>query len=60
MKNLKEEDYPYWDGEQIVNLEKVKELKKVDVKDIKQINDLIKSNWIYIANHGDKLLLGRI
>lgn len=62
MEEKEKQAYPFWNDENmIVNLEKVKELKKINFKEIEEINKLIKNNWIYITCHTDNMiLLGRI
>lgn len=58
--NCSNEKYPCYEQGHIRNLQNIAEIKKISFKNIYEINELLKSGWIYITVFEDfSLLLGR-
>lgn len=58
---MENEEYPINDGiGHITNASMIKEIKAVNINDIRIINELIKKDWIFICISNQDVLLGRI
>lgn len=58
--NCSNEKYPCYEQGHIRNLQNIAEIKEISFKNICEINELLKSGWIYITVFKDfSILLGK-